>query len=92
MDRCTEWPARRSPRWSSPTGCPSRTATEATVEEHEIKLSDGTTSDVTISAGVATWTSDFNNQDQLIKAADKALYSAKQNGRNRVEPTGTQQP
>ena len=72
-------------------GLKTHTLTErvrATVEEHEIKLSDGTTTDVTISAGVATWTSDFNNPDQLIKAADKALYSAKQNGRNRVELAG----
>lgn len=39
---------------------------------------------VTISAGVAAWDSDrFNTKEDLIAAADKALYEAKSSGRNR---------
>ena len=40
---------------------------------------------VTISAGMATIVPDKNNsQAQLLDKADKALYEAKQTGRNRV--------
>ncbi len=39
---------------------------------------------ITISAGVAVFTSHGNNDDAVIKAADSALYRAKAAGRNRV--------
>ena len=39
---------------------------------------------VTISIGVATWPEDGRTKDDLIRAADTALYSAKRAGRNRV--------
>lgn len=39
---------------------------------------------VTISAGVATFPTHGATRDELIRAADKGLYSAKQVGRNRV--------
>jgi len=42
------------------------------------------TLEVTVSAGVAMYIKGFSGEE-LIKAADKALYKAKENGRNRVE-------
>ena len=40
---------------------------------------------VTLSLGLATYTGQYQNQDEALKAADDALYRAKDNGRNRVE-------
>lgn len=40
---------------------------------------------VTLSLGLATYTGQFQHQDEALKAADDALYRAKENGRNRVE-------
>lgn len=39
----------------------------------------------TISVGVATYPTDVSNGDELIDAADKALYRAKRAGRNNVQ-------
>ena len=39
----------------------------------------------TISIGIATFPEQGQTRDTLIEAADKALYDAKHNGRNRVE-------
>jgi two-component system, cell cycle response regulator len=55
------------------------------VREFEIDLGINSRIKVTISCGVATWIDSFTNDSELIKAADEALYRAKQNGRNRVE-------
>jgi len=40
---------------------------------------------VTISAGVADFPTHAKNRDELVRAADMALYGAKMNGRNRIE-------
>ncbi len=39
---------------------------------------------VTITAGVASYPANGKNRDELVKAADEALYSGKQSGRNSV--------
>ena len=39
---------------------------------------------ITISAGVATFPVDADNEEELIKKADSSLYQAKSQGRNRV--------
>jgi len=44
---------------------------------------------VTISIGVATASADENNPRAVLEVADKALYRAKANGRNRVETTAS---
>lgn len=40
---------------------------------------------LTISIGVATYPADASDEVALVRAADQALYRAKENGRNRVE-------
>ena len=41
-------------------------------------------SDVTVSVGVASFPRDGQNVDELIRAADEAMYRAKQTGKNKV--------
>ena len=52
------------------------------IEKQELVI-DGTPLRVTLSAGVAGWSEDVD-ADTLFRAADKALYRAKQEGRNRA--------
>jgi diguanylate cyclase (GGDEF)-like protein len=40
---------------------------------------------LTISLGVATYNKDMKTEEDLVIQADKALYQAKRQGRNRVE-------
>ena len=48
------------------------------------KKSNARTVQITVSIGAAERQSDTNNPQAVIKAADKALYQAKKQGRNRV--------
>ena len=53
--------------------------------QHKTLVADGVSLHLTVSIGVAEKTARHATVDQLIKAADEALYLAKQKGRNRVE-------
>ena len=54
------------------------------VSEQKFKLSGNRESNVTISLGVSTYGKDGTEPAVLIEIADKHLYNAKNNGRNRV--------
>jgi len=54
------------------------------VEERVFAL-DGATAKITISIGVAGYPQDTATRTALVKAADDALYTAKQSGRNNVK-------
>jgi diguanylate cyclase (GGDEF)-like protein len=53
------------------------------VEEHQTVF-EGARLAVTVSAGAAVWPADGADEAALLAAADRALYAAKQAGRNRV--------
>jgi diguanylate cyclase (GGDEF)-like protein len=55
------------------------------VESLVVRYFDRNLPQVSISVGVATFPDCGDNPEALIKAADEALYRAKENGRNRVE-------
>ncbi len=55
----------------------------ASIEAQEFSF-EGTARVITASFGVASWAPHFTEPNQLIKAADEALYRAKREGRNRV--------
>jgi two-component system, cell cycle response regulator len=57
----------------------------AGVENTPFPAPDGREMHATLSLGIAEFSKSYQHPDQLIAAADKALYAAKQNGRNRVE-------
>lgn len=59
-------------------------AEKVRVALHEIRVRDLERA-VTASFGVATLLEDTLESDTLLRIADRALYSAKQNGRDRVE-------
>lgn len=54
------------------------------VSSKKMKLSNGRESNVTISLGVSTFGEDGVTPSEIIESADKRLYHAKENGRNRV--------
>lgn len=58
------------------------------IESHQIEISDGSgasqTIQIRISIGVAGLSASIGSKEELVQAADQALYRAKQEGRNRV--------
>jgi diguanylate cyclase (GGDEF)-like protein len=50
---------------------------------------EGARLNVTVSLGVAVWPADGKDQEGLLGAADRALYAAKEAGRNRVVAAST---
>jgi diguanylate cyclase (GGDEF)-like protein len=57
----------------------------AALEEAFVTLPDGGKVDFTVSLGLAVLDDTATDVDVLLKHADLALYTAKKNGRNRVE-------
>jgi len=53
------------------------------VEETEIEF-EGKTFNVTLSGGISSYPADGKEAQELVHAADVALYQAKENGRNRI--------
>lgn len=62
-----------------------RTRTDATI----VALGPGTTARFSVSIGVALSPTDGSDRITLLRAADEALYAAKQGGRNRVATTSS---
>jgi len=56
----------------------------AAVEHQSFDIGGGKTIGITVSIGVATYPQQVNSLEGLVKAADVALYAAKQGGRNRI--------
>ena len=54
------------------------------VGQKKYKLSNGRESNLTISLGVSSYGADGKTPSDIIEAADKRLYNAKNSGRNRV--------
>ncbi|MCM1265466.1 MAG: diguanylate cyclase [Candidatus Gastranaerophilales bacterium] len=54
------------------------------VAKTPLKISNNVECNITISLGVSTFPQDGNNSQKIIECADKALYYAKEHGRNQV--------
>ncbi len=53
------------------------------IENHKLEA-NGEEENITVSIGVATFPEDGSTREELIEAADKALYFSKRSGRNKV--------
>lgn len=54
------------------------------VENHPLQITGGSHRRLTISIGISNYPQNGTDWDELFKAADRALYRAKEEGRNRV--------
>ena len=78
---------RGQERRSAPRGNDRRTVTRKKKDSRAIDVHrDGLS--VTVSIGLAEASGHGNEPEQVIQAADKALYRAKRSGRNRIELAG----
>ncbi len=66
---------------------PGAELTEACIVGERIRKQVEEDLDITVSLGVAAFTQQIRDKEELIMLADSALYRAKQNGRNRIETT-----
>lgn len=66
--------------------CPDTSIDNATILAERIKmlLQSNNKTIITASFGISELSDEINNKRKLIFAADKALYSAKENGRNMI--------
>ena len=55
------------------------------IEQMQLTLEDRPLDRVTASFGVALYPTHADNEEALVRAADNALYQAKDGGRNRVQ-------
>ncbi len=60
----------------------------AHVRKHVFRGTEEQALHVTTSVGVASYVEDYERPEQMVEAADEALYQAKELGRNRVELAG----
>lgn len=84
----SEFRMRGADRRRSPRGPDRRTRRSRSKGQAIRELSEERTAEVlsvTVSIGVATTTRELSDPEVVLQAADKALYRAKANGRNRVE-------
>lgn len=65
-------------------GAREATSVAERLRKHVAQWKSRGASRVTVSAGVAQWPSSGPNVDEVFRAADAALYAAKEQGRNRV--------
>jgi diguanylate cyclase (GGDEF)-like protein/PAS domain S-box-containing protein len=54
-------------------------------QHHQYKFKQKNIEGITLSIGVAIFPANGNNLETILQSADRALYQAKQNGRNKVE-------
>lgn len=54
------------------------------IDREPFEIEDGEQINVTVSIGVSTYSEELKEASTLVSGADKALYEAKENGRNRV--------
>lgn len=57
----------------------------STYENHEFNINNNNKIKITISIGVASFPETTNDIKDIVRQADRALYKAKENGRNRIE-------
>ncbi len=72
------------PKTDTPVAMQIGERLRSAVEHHSFDIGGGKMIDITVSIGVATFPKQANSPEEIVKAADVALYAAKQAGRNQV--------
>ncbi len=66
------------------TGIKIANSIRTRIERHPFIINNNKTAKLTISIGAVTYGTNYSSFDEMVIAADKALYEAKETGRNRV--------